>query len=90
MFKTQKTKPNLLSGQELGKRLTDLSWWQTNYNTPLKQFKALEAVSIVHGKAECVDVAANAVTASATFLVRIPAVSKVGLSGKMPETGHRP
>ena len=56
------TKPNLLSGQELGKRLTDLSWWQTNYNTPLKQFKALEAVSIVHGKAECVDVAANAVT----------------------------
>ena len=56
------TKPNLLSGQELGKRLTDLSWWQANYNTPLKQFKALEAVSIVHGKAECVDMAANAVT----------------------------
>lgn len=56
------TKPNLLSGQELGKRLTNLSWWQTNYNTPLKQFKALKAVSIVHGKAECVDMAANAVT----------------------------
>jgi NADH dehydrogenase FAD-containing subunit len=56
------TKPNLLSGQELGKRLTDLSWWQANYNTPLKRFKALEAVSIVHGKAECVDVAGSAVT----------------------------
>jgi NADH dehydrogenase FAD-containing subunit len=56
------TKPNLLSGQELGKRLTDLSWWQANYNTPLTQFKALEAVTIVHGKAECVDVTANTVT----------------------------
>ncbi len=56
------TKPNLLSGQELGKRLTDLKWWQRNYNTPLSQFKALEAVTIVHGKAECVDLEANAVT----------------------------
>ena len=56
------TKPNLLSGQELGKRLTDLKWWQRNYNTPLSQFKALEDVTIVHGKAECVDLEANAVT----------------------------
>lgn len=56
------TKPNLLSGQELGKRLTDLSWWQTHYNTPLTQFKALGAVTIVHGKAECVDMTADAVT----------------------------
>lgn len=56
------TKPNLLSGQELGKRLTDLSWWQTNYNTPLSNFKALSEVMLVHGKAECVDLDINSVT----------------------------
>ena len=32
------TKPNLVSGQELGKRLTDLPWWRVHYNTPLKHF----------------------------------------------------
>ena len=56
------TKSNLLSGQELGKRLTDLTWWQSNYNTPLTQFKALRGVTLVHGKADCVDMAENAVT----------------------------
>jgi len=56
------TKPNLLSGQELGKRLSDLPWWRTNYNTPLTQFKGLADTTIVHGKAHCVDVEANAVT----------------------------
>jgi NADH dehydrogenase FAD-containing subunit len=55
------TKPNLLSGQELGKRLSDLPWWQTNYNTPLRHFKALGGVTLVHGKAEHLDISTNSV-----------------------------
>jgi NADH dehydrogenase FAD-containing subunit len=49
------TKPNLVSGQELGKRLADLSWWNRYYNTPLRRFKALVDVEIHHAKAERVD-----------------------------------
>ena len=55
------TKPNLVSGQELGKRLADLSWWNRYYNTPLRRFKALADVEIHHAKAECVDLAAKTV-----------------------------
>ena len=51
------TKPNLVSGQELGKRLADLDWWNRYYNTPLRRFKALSDVKIHHAKAECVDLA---------------------------------
>ena len=40
------TKPNLVSGQELGKRLADLSWWNRYYNTPLRGFKALADVEM--------------------------------------------
>jgi len=49
------TKPNLVSGQEVGKRLADLSWWNRYYNTPLRRFKALVGVEIHHAKAERVD-----------------------------------
>ena len=49
------TKPNLVSGQELGKRLTDLPWWQAHYNTPLKHFLGLSAVQIIQAKAEWVN-----------------------------------
>ncbi|MEC7075805.1 MAG: pyridine nucleotide-disulfide oxidoreductase, partial [Pseudomonadota bacterium] len=55
------TKPNLVSGQELGKRLADLSWWNRYYNTPLRGFKALADVEIHHAKAECVDLATKTV-----------------------------
>ena len=49
------TKPNLVSGQELGKRLTDLPWWRVHYNTPLKRFLGLSAVEIIQAKAEWVN-----------------------------------
>ena len=49
------TKPNLVSGQELGKRLTDLPWWRMHYNTPLKRFLGLSAVEIIQAKAEWVN-----------------------------------
>ena len=55
------TKTNLVSGQELGKRLADLSWWNRYYNTPLRRFKALADVEIHHAKAECVDIATKTV-----------------------------
>ena len=51
------TKPNLVSGQELGKRLADLSWWNRYYNTPLRRFRALVDVEIHHARAESVDLA---------------------------------
>jgi NADH dehydrogenase FAD-containing subunit len=56
------TKPNLVSGQELGKRLTDLSWWQHHYNMPLNRFKALNDVALVHGRAHSVDPPTKTVT----------------------------
>jgi NADH dehydrogenase FAD-containing subunit len=55
------TKPNLVSGQELGKRLADLSWWNRYYNTPLRRFEALADVEIHHAKAERVDLATKTV-----------------------------
>ena len=55
------TKPNLVSGQELGKRLADLRWWNRYYNTPLRRFKALADVEIHHAKAERVDLAKKTV-----------------------------
>ncbi|MBL6901119.1 MAG: FAD-dependent oxidoreductase [Luminiphilus sp.] len=59
------TKPNLVSGQELGKRLTDLSWWQHHYNMPLNRFKALNDVALVHGRAHSVDPPTKTVTVCA-------------------------
>lgn len=56
------TKPNLVSGQELGKRLADLDWWQRFYNTPLHRFKALSSVEIRHAKATSVDLDNQTVT----------------------------
>ncbi len=50
------TKPNLVSGQELGKRLTDLPLVaESHYNTPLKHFLGLSAVQIIQAKAEWVN-----------------------------------
>ena len=56
------TKPNLVSGQELGKRLVDLRWWNRYYNTPLRRFRALADVEIHHAKAERVDLTNKSVT----------------------------
>ena len=44
------TRPVLLSGQELGKRLTDLSYWKKSYLTPLDAFQKLDDVECIHGK----------------------------------------
>lgn len=44
------TRTSLVSGQELGTRLTDLPRWKKTYLISLRRFKRLDAVEIVHGK----------------------------------------
>lgn len=44
------TKPVLLSGQELGVRITDQSRWQEDYKIAFSRYKHLEHVNIVQGK----------------------------------------
>jgi len=44
------TKPLLVSGQELGSRLSRLSEWKANYLLPFDRLPALENVNIIHGK----------------------------------------
>ncbi len=45
------TKPNLVSGQELGNRLTNPENWKRYYLPKFSDFKKLDNVSIIHGKA---------------------------------------
>ena len=40
------TKPNLVSGQELGKRLADLDWWQRFYT----KYQSMQALSRVFSR----------------------------------------
>ena len=44
------TKPLLLSGQELGMRITDPGRWQEDYKIDFARFKHLEGVNILHGE----------------------------------------
>ena len=56
------TRPALLSGQELGTRLTDLSRWRRTYLIPYRRFRRLDAVDVVHGRISSVDLDASTVT----------------------------
>ena len=49
------TRPALVSGQELGTRLTDLSRWRRTYLIPYRRFRRLDAVDVVHGRITNVD-----------------------------------
>ena len=55
------TKPLLVSGQELGARLSRLSEWKTNYLMPFERFKQLDAVNILQGKVTKIKPAENIV-----------------------------
>lgn len=50
------TKTSLVSGQELGMRLTNPSWWRKHYNISLSRYRRLKSVRLIHGRAESVDV----------------------------------
>ena len=51
------TKPALVSGQELGLRLSRPAAWRRNFLVPLDRFRRLDGVRTVHGRIEHVDLA---------------------------------
>ena len=55
------TKPALVSGQELGTRLTDTERWRRTYLVPLRRFRKLDAVRTVHGRIVAADLDARQV-----------------------------
>lgn len=55
------TRPALVSGQELGTRLTDLPRWRRTYLVPLSRFRRLDDAEIVHGRIVAVDLSESAV-----------------------------
>ncbi|MFZ9628388.1 MAG: FAD-dependent oxidoreductase [Ilumatobacteraceae bacterium] len=55
------TRPALVSGQELGIRLTDPRGWSRHYFVPLDRFRRLDRVEVYHGRVTAVDVAESTV-----------------------------
>jgi NADH dehydrogenase FAD-containing subunit len=55
------TRPALVSGQELGTRLTDPDRWRRTYLVPYRRFRRLDRVRTVHGRIASVDLAARTV-----------------------------
>lgn len=55
------TRPSLVSGQELGTRLTDLPRWRRTYLVPFARFRRLDAAEVVHGRIVSVDPSASSV-----------------------------
>ncbi len=49
------TRPALVSGQELGNRLTDPDRWRRSYLIPYRRFRRLDRVRTVHGRITSVD-----------------------------------
>lgn len=49
------TKSSFISGQELGLRLVEPEVWRQHYAFEFKQFRQLQAVNIIHGKATRID-----------------------------------
>ncbi len=56
------TKPSLVSGQELGLRLTRPEWWARDYHHSFESLKGLDRVRRVHGELSGMDLAARTVT----------------------------
>jgi NADH dehydrogenase FAD-containing subunit len=55
-------KPALVSGQELGLRLTRPEWWARDYHHPFERLRGLDRVRLVHGELTDLDVAGRRVT----------------------------
>jgi NADH dehydrogenase FAD-containing subunit len=55
------TRPALVSGQELGTRLTSPERWRRTYLVPHRRFRKLDGVRTVHGRIEEVDLDAREV-----------------------------
>lgn len=55
------TRPALVSGQELGTRLTDLSRWRRTYLVPYRRFRRLDAIDVIHGRITKADLSNSSV-----------------------------
>lgn len=55
------TRPALVSGQELGNRVADPEGWRRNYLVPLRRFRRLDRVRVLHGKVTGVDLPGQSV-----------------------------
>lgn len=55
------TKPALVSGQELGARLTNLPLWKEKYLVGFDRFEKLDVVRIIHGKATSINAMENSI-----------------------------
>ncbi len=55
------TRPALVSGQELGNRVADPDGWRRNYLLPLRRFRRLDRVRVLHGRITAVDLPAQEV-----------------------------
>lgn len=55
------TRPALVSGQELGARLTDPQQWRRRYLVPYRRFRRLDRVRTIHGRVGHVDLDAATV-----------------------------
>ena len=55
------TRPALVSGQELGNRVADPDGWRRNYLLPLRRFRRLDRVRVLHGRITAVDLPAKEV-----------------------------
>lgn len=56
------TRPALVSGQELGTRLTDPERWKRSYFVPLSRFRRLDGVEIRHGRIVSTNLQASSVS----------------------------
>lgn len=56
------TKPSLVSGQELGLRLTRPDWWARDYHHSFDSLRGLDGARVVHGTLTGADLAARTVT----------------------------
>lgn len=55
------TRPALVSGQELGTRLTDLPRWKQTYLVPYRRFRRLDAIDFIHGRIAETDLTGSSV-----------------------------
>ena len=55
------TRPALVSGQELGTRVTDPSRWKRTYIVPYSRVRKLDRIRTIHGRVTCADLDARTV-----------------------------
>lgn len=60
------TRPALVSGQELGRRLTDPRQWRSTFLVPFRRFRRLDRVRFVHGRITSADLAGSEVEVEGT------------------------